>query len=209
MIRFIYSLWTSVLETGSFTFMFLLESPYDVVFYCGKFPGSLLHCWQYFFFFETSWQYNWRACLSVLESHLILQYWRVKVFFVDGCSKESQEICKQLPYTYCYLAIQFLYFSFCLFSFTVLSIFIFNNGITKWWYFNNGITKWWHPLLFWCKESPKFPPLSFLNLQELQKHGGPDMTMALDGNKADLHENRNLLRYANKILPPSLKKKLA
>jgi small GTP-binding protein len=29
-------------------------------------------------------------------------------------------------------------------------------------------------------------------VKELQKHGGPDMIMALVGNKADLHENRSV-----------------
>lgn len=29
-------------------------------------------------------------------------------------------------------------------------------------------------------------------LQELQKHGSPDIVLALVGNKADLHENREV-----------------
>lgn len=33
---------------------------------------------------------------------------------------------------------------------------------------------------------------AFYILQELQKHGSPDMIMALVGNKADLHYNRSV-----------------
>lgn len=40
--------------------------------------------------------------------------------------------------------------------------------------------------------SQNFLSPSFSTLQELQKHGGPDMIMALVGNKADLHENRTV-----------------
>jgi hypothetical protein len=40
--------------------------------------------------------------------------------------------------------------------------------------------------------SLNFSSLSFSTPQELQKHGGPDMIVALVGNKADLHENRSV-----------------
>lgn len=35
-------------------------------------------------------------------------------------------------------------------------------------------------------------PFLFPVLQELQKHGSPDIIMVLVGNKADLHENRSV-----------------
>lgn len=37
-------------------------------------------------------------------------------------------------------------------------------------------------------------------LQELQKHGSPDIVMALVGNKADLHEKREVTVQVSAIL---------
>ena len=55
--------------------------------------------------------------------------------------------------------------------------------------FNSIMKSMMITLLFWHK-----PELfiTFFSTQELQKHGGPDMIMALVGNKADLHENRSV-----------------
>lgn len=54
-------------------------------------------------------------------------------------------------------------------------------------------------LLFWAVNNWFFLVQSFFftidkyaTLQELQKHGAPDIVLALVGNKADLHEKREV-----------------